>query len=643
MQRIMWCGGFAIAALAAPTVGQAQPQQPTAPQATVREVGTIEGDDVSDFVLLPGGRTLLYVTPPSEDSTFVYDFSTKRRTVLGTNMPPGSVSPQGDRLAFTRRSEDRAEQFVWTMPIDRRTGSATGQAQRVSLRPFSGFRPMFSPDGKMLAFNSRRPDGTLDLTLVPSTGGAERVLANYSGRRPGFGWSTDGQSLFVQDSEHSIERVSVVDGRREALVPKTAIKFGDGIGFSPDLRVAFFHQWPDRFFYRTTAGVEGEVSVALPPLEFGGGYTLTLDSSMRYTMGIRVRSQGVRVLDLVSGQSRDLLPGNVSNSSPAWSRDGRRIALLTGNLSHLDITVLNANGSSPRVYRVPQHLDGQGQSPWGDNQPWSPDGRFLAFGASTGKVGWSPGDKGQLGLLDLNSGQTRVLTTSALGIPIFVWRSDGQAIRNLKRAIGPDGTPSQWSIVEVPLNGPERTLRDISAEFPRVINVVFISDRAVVVKTNPSSERFLVPLDSGAARRLPDPGPEPGTRIGNGTLVAGNRLLVGQIDAQGEARVIKIVSTVGEPTRTLPIPFNGHHGVLHPDGRQIINVGRETGDSIWKLFLVPLDGSQTRLIGEIPRGTGGLLAPSPDGKLLAYTSDGPITSRILEIDFAPAFQAIMKR
>ena len=40
---------------------------------------------------------------------------------------------------------------------------------------------------------------------------------------------------------------------------------------------------------------------------------------------------------------------------------------------------------------------------------------------------------------------------------------------------------------------------------------------------------------------------------------------------------------------------------------------------------------------------GGLLAPSPDGKLLAYTSDGPYTSKIFEIDFGPALQAIMKR
>ncbi len=64
-----------------------------------------------------------------------------------------------------------------------------------------------------------------------------------------------------------------------------------------------------------------------------------------------------------------------------------------------------------------------------------------------------------------------------------------------------------------------------------------------------------------------------------------------------------------------------------PDGKQIVSVAKVTGDSVYRLFLVPLDGSAPRLIGEIPRGTsltavtGGLLAPSPNRKLLAYTSD----------------------
>jgi Tol biopolymer transport system component len=664
MQRITWYGLLAVVALGAPIAGRAQAPQ-VVPQAKVREIATIEGM-VNGFARVPGGRALIYAVtdggdrffPRVEDSTFTYDIATKRRTQLGTNMLPAAVSPLGDRLVFNRSSEDRTGNFMWTMPIDPKTGIATGQAQRVSLRP--GRRAWFSPDGQTLALDAGpRPDGSLDLTIVPATGGPERVVATYA-RSVSQAWSADGKSLYValnsNNSPTIIERVPVAGGRSEPLVPLTRGTDHNAVGVSPDTRVAFFHENPDRFFYRTASGAEGEISVALPPpIDDGSGRNMTLNSMLRYTTMTHVQNQGVRVLDLTTGQARDLLPGTVQSSAPAWSPDGRRLAVVSGSRSHYDITVVNADGSSPRRYPVPMHLDGwTGPGFW--EMPWSPDGRFLAFRATDGqKVGSSPDDQRQLALLDVNSGQTRVLTTSSGTFARFVWRSSGNAIRIVKRT----GSPNRVSIVEIPLNGPERLLRDLSAEFPRgqVNGLVFTSDREAVVTVTADKQidRFLVPLDGGAARRLPDPGTEPGSRIGGtgiagigGTgLIAGNQLLLAQVDAKGEARVIKILSTVGDSTRALSLPFAGSQtAVVLPDGKQIVIVGKPTGDSVNKLFLVPLDGSATRLLGEIPRGEerqGGRLAPSPDGKLLAYTPEGINTSKIFEIDFGPALQAIMKR
>src|SRR5437588_416174 len=114
MHRIMWYAVLAVAALAAPIAGRAQApntQSPKAqaPQAKVRELATIDGTVNGYPVLLPSGRALIYTPfadgatmnfPRVGDSTFVYDIATKRRTLLGTNMLTGSVSPQGDRFAF---------------------------------------------------------------------------------------------------------------------------------------------------------------------------------------------------------------------------------------------------------------------------------------------------------------------------------------------------------------------------------------------------------------------------------------------------------------------------------------------------------------------------------------------------------------
>jgi len=656
MQRITWYGLLAVVALIAPIGGQAQAPQGQMPRASVRELATIEAD-VTKIDLLPSGRALIYTVlsdrdtnrgrPRAEDSTFTYDIATKRSTLLGTNMLGQKVSPQGDRFAFIRSSED-GRSFVWTMPIDPETGIATGQAQRVGLQPGAG--GAFSPDGRMLLLHASRQDGAQDLVVTPATGGVERIVANYPrGFRSG-GWSPDGKSLYVvresDDPRTAVERVPVVGGRSEPVVPRTPITGNTVVGLSPDGRVAFFRANPDRYFYRTISGVEGEISVALPPLDTGWSYNPRIESRLQYATFTQVRHQGVRILDLATGQARDLLPG-VHTSAPAWSPDGRRIAVLSGPLSHRDIIVMNADGSGQRRYPLSPHLmnGGSGGTPWWP-MPWSPDGRFLAFRVNDGhKVARVPADQLQIALLDLNSGQTRVLETSPGDFNDFVWRPDSKGLRALKRTFGTDGSSSRWSIVEIPLNGTEQLLRDISAEFPGVNGIDFSSGRAVVVRVASSLRAglFLVPLDGSAARRLPDRGAEPGSRFGIGRLV-GNQLFLGQVDAKGEVRVMTILSTVDYSTRTLRLPFHVvSNVVVRPDGKDILLAGKASGDSVNKLFLVPLDGSATRLLGELPSGSGGSRALSPDGKLLAYTSDGPITTKILEIDFEPVLQAIVKR
>jgi hypothetical protein len=194
------------------------------------------------------------------------------------------------------------------------------------------------------------------------------------------------------------------------------------------------------------------------------------------------------------------------------------------------------------------------------------------------------------------------------------------------------------------LNGPERQLRDISAEFSPPWNVVFVSDREVALATAADKKIwYVLPLDGGAARRLPDAGTaDPGLRLGLG-IVAGNRLLIAQVDGVvNDAKVITILSAGGEATRTLRPPFaSANHTVLRDD--QFIGlVSKAPGESGYNFYRVPLDGSTPRLVGPISGGSGGIMAASPDGKLLAYTSEGRYTSKLLEIDFSAPLRALMK-
>ncbi len=642
MQRLTWYRVLAVGALVAPMTGRAQGPRSPVPPAKVRELATIEGD-VSGFVRLPSGRALIYSVG---DSTFAYDVATKHRTLLGTDMSPNSVSPQGDRFAFSRSAEDHTGAFLWTMPIDPGTGIATGPAHRVSLRPTDRERARFSPDGTLLAFNAGpRPDGTWDVSLVPATGGAERIVANCPGPM-NVGWSADGQSLFMEGgSPHvPIDRVPIAGGARESLFPYTPVTVRWVVGLSPDARIALFQHNPDGFYYRTASGTEGEIPVALPPLDDGWGLDFSLQS-MRYATMTVDHHSAVRIVDLATGQAHDLVPGNVPTSAPAWSPDGRRIAALIGNLSHYEIAIMNADGSGLRRYPLPKQLDGWGD-PW--KQPWSPDGRFLAFRArDRRKVGWQDLES-QLVVLDVNTGTIRVLASVSPGrIGGFVWRSDGKAIRAIEYVSDARTRQNRPSIVEIGVDGATRRLRDIAAEFPELRGVEFTSDREVVVgvAADQKIQRFLVSVDGGTARPLPDVATEPGLNSGEGVgqVIGGPWVVLPRRDARGDWPALTFLSTRGDSTVTMRLPFGSLGGAALPNGTYLI-VGHTTkGDRQWRLYVVGLDGSTPRLIGDAPaEWDTKSLAPSPDGKLLAYTSEGRYTSKIFEIDFAPSLQALMK-
>jgi Tol biopolymer transport system component len=660
MQRITWYPLLAVVALAAPIAGHAQAPRAQGPRANVRELATIDGD-VTGFVRLPTAPVLLYSIG---DSTFAYDMSTRRGTPLGTNMYPQAISPQGDRFAFVRRSEDGRGNFVWTMPVDPRTGRGTGPAQRVSLRG-EGFANTlsvrFSPDGRTIVYRAGPlPDRSYDVTLVPATGGTERVVANHPWQLAS-GWSADGRALYVEVNmpghAFALERVPTAGGRSEGLFPASANSGCWIVGVPPEARVGIFQCNPDGFFFLTAGGEERWITVDLPPLDDGWGYDLTLDS-MRYLTMTQVSDRRVRVLSLGTGQVRDVSASNVPSRLPIWSPDGRRLAMLSGIISHQDITVMNADGSAQRRYPIPQHLSSMeawaGQAGWWAGWPWSPDGHFLAFqvdGRHT--VTARPHDREgrQIALLDLSSGEIRVLGTSTTFLAAFRWRADGNAIIALKQAIVPRGSAARWSVVEFQLNGTERLLREVSAEFPEANDVLLTSDRTVVVlaTTNGQPERFLVPLDGGAASRLPDPGTEPGLVAARGALlVAGNRLLVPLFRPGGRLAAFKLVSTVGDTTRTLRFPFDsqGPPWIAGPDGTQLVVISRAAGDSVNQVHLVPLDGSPPRLLGTGLAGArvdNGRVALSPDGTLLAFTSEGRYTSRFFDVDFGPALRAITRR
>lgn len=157
-----------------------------------------------------------------------------------------------------------------------------------------------------------------------------------------------------------------------------------------------------------------------------------------------------------------------------------------------------------------------------------------------------------------------------------------------------------------------------------------------------------MPIERGAARQVPMPIADSGVRIGYSGHSRDGKWAFGEVIARSPLTDLVIMSTTRDSTRIVHLPFeSAHRGVaMLPDEQHIIVAGRTPGDTTLKIFAMPLDGGALRELGRIPGRLsqyGGTLTLSPDGKQVAFTTEGRYTSRILEVDFGRSLQVIGTR
>ncbi len=245
-----------------------------------------------------------------------------------------SLSPDGGRLAFVRSQVDRESMKTRSRIIV--LDMASGESA-----PFTGGKsdtgPKFSPDGRHLAFV--RPDdaGKPQIWVMPTGGGEARKLTDVAGGITDIAWSPDSGALaFVSDVD------------------------------------------PDRAPDDHDPKKEPRVSVV---------------RRIRYRAdGLGWRGEAFRhifVVDLESGETRQLTDGEGDDSAPAWSPDGSAIAFISDRrpdretATHSDVYVAPVSGGEPE-------LRSQGLSSVAA-LCWSPDSGSIAAVASDDDIvgaGW---------------------------------------------------------------------------------------------------------------------------------------------------------------------------------------------------------------------------------------------------------------
>jgi hypothetical protein len=262
-----------------------------------------------------------------------------------------AVSPDGRWIyANARTGAGQYNQMLGAsfqiVVYDRQTGRLFPRTQNMG----AGMRPTLSPDGKWLAYGSRKMART-GLKLRELSSGDERWLLEEIQRDdmesrgsrdalPGYAWTPDSKSIVI--SHHGkIWRVDAATGR-ETAVPFTA-EVDQMIG-----ELA-------RFEYEVN---DAELTVrqirdAHPSPD---GKRLVFSALDKLWM-----------IDLPNGTPRRLTTGQAGEHSPIWSPDGKYVAYVTWTDEGGDIYRIAADGKS-----APERLTTQ--SAYYDRIAYSPNG-----------------------------------------------------------------------------------------------------------------------------------------------------------------------------------------------------------------------------------------------------------------------------
>jgi Tol biopolymer transport system component/DNA-binding winged helix-turn-helix (wHTH) protein len=281
-----------------------------------------------------------------------------------------SSSPDGKSLAYSDRTDPNEPASIFLLSLDslevRRLTSPQGSV--------GDYNPVFSPDGRTLAFN-RGSQGMTSIYTAPVSGGEEQRLITGVQYGWGLAWTPDGRDIVFAKAGWLADAGWLWKIPRGGGEPER-LQFGQE-GVEPSIqgnRLAYARQtaniniWrreltslasagpSDRFIYSTRMESGPQFSPDGSKIAFestrSGAYEIWM-----------CRSDGTGVVQLTRLNS--------STGSPRWSPDGQQIVFDSRVSGNADIFVVDSRGGSPRRLT---------SEPSSEVVPsWSRDGRWIYF------------------------------------------------------------------------------------------------------------------------------------------------------------------------------------------------------------------------------------------------------------------------
>ena len=352
---------------------------------------------------------------------------------LGRNTLLTGFTPAGQLTMLVTGEGTPPDLFV--LPVDPTTGEARGEFAPLAKYPTEHFGPRWSPDGRHVAYTSRKGQIRMPSIFVNSADGEdEQEISNQGYYIGNIEWSPDGQQLlfagFLRNGNVGIFRVSLDD--RQITPLHLGGRYGTGyagafvnVQWLPLARKLMFGKITGNgvteIYTMSNDGKQVERVVEEVPTSYW-----TWPSPDGRQIAYR-QGQDLRLLNLADKSSLTLatLPQGSVVSGPAWSTDARTIAFTDTQR----LKVLSATDSAPKVLvEAPEGYEIGGTS-WWSGLTWSPDGSSVAYLLQ--KTSKASGAASELWAVSAAGGRPRRIAVAPASHPVLsdaMWLSGGKRI-----------------------------------------------------------------------------------------------------------------------------------------------------------------------------------------------------------------------
>ena len=249
-----------------------------------------------------------------------------------------AISPDRSEIAFVSGGD------IWAMP------AAGGEARLLLSHPANEARPIYSPDGRRLAFVSNRTGGG-DIYLLTLATGAVTRLTYDDGNEQLDGWSRDGAWVYFSSTSHDIAGMNDVF--------RVSAEGGTPMEVAAD-------RYTNEYFSSPSPDGRGGRDRPRAPTPRGNGGAMAAATSTRPKSGWRGKADTPRYEPVTSGGAKELWP--------LWAADGQSVFFVSDRSGRAERVAAACRHGSAAARPLTTFKSGRVLWP-----TISHDGRLLAF------------------------------------------------------------------------------------------------------------------------------------------------------------------------------------------------------------------------------------------------------------------------